>query len=52
MAALIKDKYKNDVALIKSSGGVFEVRRDGKMIFSKKNLGRFPEALEIFEKLG
>jgi len=39
------------VELIESSGGVFEVEKDGELIFSKKNLGRFPEHEEIFAKL-
>ncbi|MBN2414023.1 Rdx family protein [candidate division KSB1 bacterium] len=52
MAALIKEKYGIKVELIKSGGGVFEVRRDGELIFSKKSTGRFPDALEIYEKLG
>jgi selenoprotein W-related protein len=37
--------------LIKGSGGQFEVVLDGKLIFSKKALGRFPEAGEILEKV-
>ena len=36
-----------DVELIAGSGGVFEVVVDGKQIFSKKQLGRFPEDGEI-----
>ncbi|MBU0680334.1 MAG: Rdx family protein [Proteobacteria bacterium] len=35
------------VQLTASSGGVFEVDVDGKNIFSKKALGRFPEEGEI-----
>jgi selenoprotein W-related protein len=35
---------------VQSSGGVFEVEVDGRLIFSKKKLGRFPEPGEI-EKL-
>lgn len=38
--------------LIPSSGGVFEVKRNGELIFSKKELGRFPEKIEITSKLG
>ena len=30
-----------------SSGGVFEVSVDGKKVFSKKALGRFPEDGEV-----
>ena len=36
-----------EVELLASSGGVFEVVVDGKLIYSKKNLGRFPEEGEV-----
>jgi len=32
---------------VDSGGGVFEVTVDGKLIFSKKALGRFPNEGEI-----
>jgi len=37
--------------LIKGSGGQFEVVLDGVPIFSKKQVGRFPEVREILEKI-
>ena len=37
--------------MIESKGGVFEVSRDGELIFSKKALGRFPEHEEILSAL-
>ncbi len=36
-----------EVKLIESSGGVFEITRDGKLLFSKKKLGRFPTDEEV-----
>jgi selenoprotein W-related protein len=33
--------------LIAASGGVFEVMVDGRLVFSKKEVGRFPEPGEI-----
>jgi selenoprotein W-related protein len=36
-----------EVELIASSGGVYEIAVDGKNIFSKKKLNRFPEEGEI-----
>lgn len=51
MAASIEKRLKVKPELIKGSGGVFEVHADGKLIFSKKKEGRFPEEREIFEKL-
>lgn len=53
LAEALLRNYKNDIgqlALIPSSGGVFEVVINDKLVFSKKELGRFPENLEIFEK--
>ncbi len=35
------------VKIIPSSGGVFEVTLDDKLIFSKKELGRFPDNDEV-----
>jgi selT/selW/selH-like putative selenoprotein len=37
--------------LIPSSGGVFEVHADGRLLFSKKASGRFPEDAEILAAL-
>jgi selenoprotein W-related protein len=36
-----------DADLVSGSGGVFEIKVDGKKVFSKKALGRFPEEGEI-----
>jgi len=36
-----------EVALIPGTGGIFEVRLDGEMIFSRKQEGRFPESKEL-----
>lgn len=41
-----------EVELIPSSGGVFEVTVDGRTVFSKKELKRFPEEGEIAGFLG
>jgi selenoprotein W-related protein len=34
--------------LIEGSGGVFDVKVDGKLIYSKRATGRFPEPDEIY----
>lgn len=39
------------VTLLPSSGGVFVVSRDGEMIFSKADQGRFPHPGELVELL-
>jgi len=40
----------SELTLIPSSGGVFEVKLDSEVLFSKKELQRYPEENEI-EKL-
>ena len=52
MADEIK-KNINDVTIefIKGSGGVFEVAKDGDLIFSKRSEGRFPDPSEIIPRL-
>jgi hypothetical protein len=37
---------------IPGSKGQFDVLRDGELVFSKQQLGRFPEHGEIFTALG
>jgi selT/selW/selH-like putative selenoprotein len=51
LAADIENAFGIKPELIKSSGGAFEVRKDGGLIFSKLSSGRFPETEEILEKL-
>ncbi len=55
-AASLADKLKKlpniqQAELIPSGGGAFEVKVDGKLIFSKLQAGRFPEVGEIESKL-
>ncbi len=40
------------VMLRKSGGGVFEITVDGKLRFSKKQLGRFPTDGEVVGTIG
>jgi len=51
LAAEIKKARGLDAELHKGSGGQFEIVLDGTLIFSKKELGRFPETPEILEKI-
>lgn len=43
----MKQQVGADVELVASSGGVFEVIVDDRLIFSKKDLSRFPDEGEI-----
>jgi selT/selW/selH-like putative selenoprotein len=39
------------VALIKSSGGVFEVTVDGALVYSKKVTGTFPDEMLLLKQI-
>ena len=43
----LSNKFGINAELIESGGGVFEVKANGHFIFSKKQLGRFPNQGEI-----
>lgn len=48
--AELKEKYgpsKVDVELVVGGGGIFDVELDGKRVFCKKDVGRFPTLGEI-----
>ena len=45
------DTELGEVALIPGSGGVFEVRVDGELVWSRKVQGRFPESKELKQRV-
>tara|TARA_B100001939_G_scaffold225630_1_gene194277 strand:- start:951 stop:1115 length:165 start_codon:yes stop_codon:yes gene_type:complete len=52
----LADKIKSGFAdakveIVEGSGGVFEVTFDGKLIYSKKETGEFPEENKILDIL-
>ena len=47
MRETIEKQFGIKAELIKSTGGVFEVTLNNSLIFSKKELGRFPNYDEI-----
>ena len=51
MQTAIKEKFDYVATLIEGSGGAFEVRLDGKLVFSKLKTFRFPEHDEIFDAI-
>jgi selenoprotein W-related protein len=40
-----------EARLVAGSGGVFDVKVDGRLVYSKDNTGRFPEPGEVPEKI-
>jgi selenoprotein W-related protein len=54
LAAEVLNRYATKIGeftLIPSSGGVFELTFNGELLFSKKELGRFPDEGEILRLL-
>jgi selenoprotein W-related protein len=40
-----------EVALVPSKGGIFEIRVNGKLLWSRQVEGRFPEAKEVKQRV-
>lgn len=52
MEARIREEFPDaQVELIESGGGVFEVERDGELIYSKRQTGRHAEWEEVRDRL-
>lgn len=52
MEARIRESFPDaTVELVASSGGVFEVSRDGRLIYSKRETGRHAEWEEVRTRL-
>jgi selT/selW/selH-like putative selenoprotein len=51
LADAIKARFKVQPELIGGSGGVFDVKVDGALLFSKHQAGRFPENDEVLNQL-
>ena len=45
------DTELGEVALVPGTGGVFEVRVDDQLVWSRKEAGRFPEAKELKQRV-
>ena len=46
-----KSKPTANVTLKRSSGGVFEIRAHGRLVYSKQATGRFPTDAELIASL-
>jgi selenoprotein W-related protein len=51
LAEELKRNVGVESELVPGSGGVFEVTADGKLIYSKKSTGRFPNPGEVTKLL-
>jgi len=51
LAAEIKDSLGIDAELIEEGGGIFDVKVDGELVFSKRELDRFPKPGEVVDAI-
>jgi selenoprotein W-related protein len=47
LAAELKKSLGTEATLIPGSGGIFEVKRDGDLVYTKAETGRFPKPGEV-----
>jgi selenoprotein W-related protein len=54
LAARILEEYEHDIGaieLVTGTGGVFDVHVDGKLVFTKSMLGRYPDPNDVLPLL-
>ena len=51
LANAIKVKFGIEPECIEGGGGIFDVRLDGKLIYSRHQTGRFPEHGEVLSAI-
>jgi len=52
VAAELKDAFSVETKLIEGSKGIFDVKVDGKLVYSKYETNRFPEEGEVAQRIG
>ncbi len=52
MSAEIREVADAEIKLVAGSGGVFDVRCNGSLVFSKFREGRFPDVGELAMRIG
>lgn len=51
MAEIIKKELGFEAEMIEGAGGIFDVKVDGNLIYSKQETGEFPEHQLILDKV-
>jgi selenoprotein W-related protein len=51
LAASLKKRFGIEAELIRGKDGVFDVRVDGQLVFSKHQTHRFPEPGEVEQRI-
>jgi selenoprotein W-related protein len=52
LADAIRRELGVEAKLVEGAGGIFDVKADGRLVYSKHQTGRFPEDEEILSALG
>lgn len=47
----MENEFGSKPKLIESSGGIFEVEVDGKLVYSKKETGEFPDNEKLIKQI-
>jgi selenoprotein W-related protein len=47
LAAELKQEFGTSAELVQGKGGIFDVHVDGRLVFSKQQVGRFPDSGEV-----
>ncbi|MBR16058.1 MAG: hypothetical protein CMQ25_07410 [Gammaproteobacteria bacterium] len=51
LAEKLKTSLKLETDLIKGSNGIFDVELDGKLVYSKRETGEFPDEESLIQKI-
>ena len=51
LAEKLKTSLKLETDLIKGSNGIFDVELDGKLVYSKRETGEFPDEESLVQKI-
>lgn len=51
LAAELRESLGIEAALVKGSGGIYQVHLDGKLLFDKKTMGRYPILGEVSSQI-
>lgn len=51
MAARLRDEFDVECELIKGGGGIFDVKVNGKLVYSKHKTGEFPDHDKLVDEI-
>ena len=51
MAAKLREAFRVEVSLVEGGSGIFDLEKDGEIIYSKHATGRFPNEEQLIEEM-